>query len=72
MMEAQVSVFGIDIAKSVFQVHAVDSVGKAIIRRRLKREEVETFFRKLSGSGNTSLPCRASVLHDDRWLAFSP
>ena len=25
-----------------------------------------------SGSGNTSLPCRARVLHDDRWLAFSP
>lgn len=46
-MEAHVSVVGLDIAKSVFQVHAVDSVGKPIIRRRLKREEVETFFRKL-------------------------
>lgn len=49
-MEAQVSVVGLDIAKSVFQVHAADSVGKAVIRRRLKREEVEAFFRKLPPS----------------------
>ncbi|MBB4577569.1 transposase [Rhizobium lentis] len=49
-MEAQVSVVGLDIAKSVSQVHAADSVGKAIIRRRLKREEVEIFFRKFPPS----------------------
>ncbi len=46
-MEAHVSVIGLDIAKSVFQVHAVHSVGKPIIWRTLKREEVETFLRKL-------------------------
>ncbi len=49
-MEAQVSVVGLDIAKSVFQVHGADSAGKAVIRRRLKREEVEVFFRALPRS----------------------
>ncbi len=49
-MEAQVSVVGLDIAKSVFQVHGADSAGKAVIRRRLKREEVEAFFRALPRS----------------------
>ena len=49
-MKAQVSVVGLDIAKSVFQVHGADSAGKAVIRRKLKREEVEVFFRALPRS----------------------
>ncbi|EJT01337.1 transposase IS116/IS110/IS902 family protein (plasmid) [Rhizobium sp. CCGE 510] len=57
-MEAHVSVVGLDIAKSVFKVHAADPTGKAVIRRRLKREEVETFFRKLP------LPSRRPNLND--------
>jgi transposase len=32
-----VTTIGLDIAKSVFQVHAVDAAGKVIIRRQLKR-----------------------------------
>ena len=50
IMEAQVSVVGLDIAKSVFQVHGADATGKAVIRRKLRREEVEVFFRKLPPS----------------------
>ena len=42
-----VSTIGLDIAKSVFQVHAVDAAGKVIIRRQLKRRYVLTFFEKL-------------------------
>jgi transposase len=38
---------GLDIAKSVFQVHAVDGEGKIIVRRQLKRRYVLTFFQKL-------------------------
>ena len=38
---------GFDIAKSVFQVHGVDSVGQVIIRRQLKRRQVIAFFQKL-------------------------
>ena len=39
---------GLDIAKSVFQVHGVDTVGQAVIRRQLKRRHVVAFFQKLS------------------------
>jgi transposase len=38
---------GLDIAKSVFQVHGVDAAGQAVIRRQLKRRYVLAFFRKL-------------------------
>jgi transposase len=42
-----VTTIGLDIAKSVFQVHGVDMQGKVIIRRQLKRRQVLAFFRKL-------------------------
>jgi transposase len=38
---------GLDIAKSVFQVHGIDADGKVIIRRQLKRRYVLLFFEKL-------------------------
>jgi transposase len=37
---------GLDIAKSVFQVHDVDADGNVIVRHRLKRRYVLTFFQK--------------------------
>jgi transposase len=42
---------GLDIAKSVFQVHGVDAAGQVVIRRQLKRRYVLAFFEKLSGPG---------------------
>jgi transposase len=42
-----VTTIGLDIAKSVFQVHGVDAEGNVVIRRQLKRRYVMTFFRKL-------------------------
>src|SRR5215510_12452262 len=38
---------GLDIAKSVFQVHGVDAQGMVVIRRQLKRRQVLPFFKKL-------------------------
>ena len=38
---------GMDLAKSVFQVHGVDGAGRVVIRRQLKRGQVEKFFAKL-------------------------
>ena len=32
-----ISTIGLDIAKSVFQVHGVDAVGQVVLRRQLKR-----------------------------------
>jgi transposase len=43
-----VTTIGLDIAKSVFQVHGVDVQGKVVIRRQLKRRQVLAFFPKLA------------------------
>src|SRR5256714_4120534 len=42
-----ITTIGLDIAKSVFQVHGVDAEGKVVVRRRLKRRYVLAFFQKL-------------------------
>src|ERR1700757_2363273 len=42
-----ISTIGLDIAKSVFQVHGVDAAGRVVLRRQLKRRHVLAFFQKL-------------------------
>jgi transposase len=42
-----VTTIGLDIAKSVFQVHAIDADGNIVIRRQVKRRYVLAFFQKL-------------------------
>jgi transposase len=42
-----VRTIGLDIAKSVFQIHGVDAAGNVVVRRRLKRRYVLSFFQKL-------------------------
>jgi transposase len=42
-----ITTIGLDIAKSVFQVHGVDAAGQVVIRRQLKRRYVLAFFQKL-------------------------
>src|SRR6202167_75556 len=42
-----ITTIGLDIAKSVFQVHGVDAAGQMVIRRQLKRRYVAAFFQKL-------------------------
>ena len=42
-----ITTIGLDIAKSVFQVHGVDADGQVVIRRKLKRRYVLAFFQKL-------------------------
>ena len=43
----EVVTIGLDIAKSVFQVHGVNSAGDAVLRRQLKRARMLPFFAKL-------------------------
>ena len=43
----KVSTIGVDIAKSVFQIHGVDADGTVVIRRRVGRTKVLEFFAKL-------------------------
>ena len=40
-----ITTIGLDIAKSVFQVHGVDAGGQVIVRRQLKRRTVWLSFR---------------------------
>ena len=42
-----ITTIGLDIAKSVFQVHGIDAVGQVVMRRQLKRRYVLNFFEKL-------------------------
>src|SRR5580765_4437021 len=42
-----VTTIGLDIAKSVFQVHGVDAVGEVVLRRKLTSGRVLGFFEKL-------------------------
>jgi hypothetical protein len=42
-----VTTIGIDLAKNVFQIHGVDPHGHAVLRKRLKRAQLFTFFANL-------------------------
>ena len=44
----EVSTIGLDIAKSVFQVHGVDDTGTVVMRKRINRSKVLQFFGDLS------------------------
>jgi transposase len=43
----QITTIGLDLAKSVFQVHAVDAAGRVITAKALRRGQVLAFFAKL-------------------------
>jgi transposase len=43
----QVTTIGIDVAKSVFQLHGVDSRGRVVLRKRLAREKLLAFVANL-------------------------
>jgi transposase len=43
----KITTVGIDLAKNVFQLHAVDERGKAVLRRQLRREQITPFFANL-------------------------
>src|SRR5262252_3343152 len=43
----KVTTVGIDLAKTVFQVHGVDERGNAVLRKQLKRKDVLSFFANL-------------------------
>lgn len=43
----EITTIGLDLAKSIFQVHAVDAAGKVIVRKALRRSQVLAFFARL-------------------------
>jgi len=40
----KITTIGIDLAKNVFQAHGVDQRGKAVLKKRLRRNQVLAFF----------------------------
>lgn len=43
----EVNTIGIDLAKHVFQLHGVDGAGRVVLRRRLRRSQIASFFAAL-------------------------
>uniref|UniRef100_UPI003F6E8A73 IS110 family transposase n=1 Tax=Blastomonas fulva TaxID=1550728 RepID=UPI003F6E8A73 len=46
-MEQKIVTVGLDLAKNVFQVHAIAADGAVLIRRKLRKTEVIRFFTEL-------------------------
>lgn len=44
----EITTLGIDLAKSVFQLHGVDATGQVVLRKRLRRNQVLDFMAALS------------------------
>ena len=57
-----ITTIGLDIAKSVFQVHGVDAAGQVVIRRQLKRRSVLAFFQKLPSCLVGIEACASSII----------
>jgi hypothetical protein len=45
---SEITTIGLDLAKSVFQVHGIDEQGRVVVRKRLRRSQVLGFFAGLS------------------------
>src|SRR5712672_715194 len=43
----QITTIGLDLAKSVFQIHGVDATGQVAVRKSLRRSQMLPFFAKL-------------------------
>jgi transposase len=46
-MATEVSVIGLDVAKSVFQIHGADRHGRAVLHKRLRRGQMQGYFAQL-------------------------
>jgi tRNA/tmRNA/rRNA uracil-C5-methylase (TrmA/RlmC/RlmD family) len=43
-----ITTIGIDLAKNVFQIHGVDGSDKTVLKKQLRRNQVLTYFIKLT------------------------
>lgn len=43
----EIRTVGIDLAKNLFQIHAMNERGKSLLRKQLKRDQVAVFFANL-------------------------
>lgn len=59
---------GLDIAKSVFQVHGVDAAGEVVIRRKLTRGRVLGLFENLPRCLVGSRHAAPRTIGPENWL----
>ena len=57
-----ITVIGLDTAKTVFQIHAVDETGKTQIKRKLSRNDLVLFFTKQELCTVVMEACGASAI----------
>ena len=43
----QITTVGIDLAKNIFQVHAIDAAGRVVLQKSFRRPQLAAFFQKL-------------------------
>ena len=43
----EISTIGLDLAKSIFQVHGINAAGEVVVRKALRRSQLLPFFTKL-------------------------
>ncbi|MFV2089995.1 MAG: IS110 family transposase [Pseudomonadales bacterium] len=44
----EISVIGLDLAKSVFQIHGIDAEGEIVVRKQLRRSQLRQYFARLA------------------------
>jgi len=44
----KITTIGLDIAKNVFQLHGIDADGQIVLRKSLRRGQMQPFFEKLA------------------------
>lgn len=44
---SEIITVGLDLTKSVFQAHGADASGRAVLRKKLRRDQVLAFFGQL-------------------------
>ena len=44
---SEITTIGLDLAKNVFQAHGADALGRLVLRRKLRRDQVLAFFSQL-------------------------
>lgn len=44
---SEIITVGLDLAKNVFQAHGADASGRAVLRKKLRRDQVLAFFSRM-------------------------
>ena len=58
----EITTVGLDLAKNVFQAHGADRSGRAMLRKKLRRDQVLAFFAQLPGLCGGGGLCQCALL----------